>query len=361
MTAPFRPPPPKRDGYGNIIAEPEWQGYTLADLAEYARTGKPVSTVKPGGQGYGLDQVGNADVYQPEAKAPGFNWKRAAGKALAGLATVQPGAGVINVGRGFVGGTQWGDEQDQNDRRNALTESQIANQQSMIDERTMAMVNGPIERAQQALKDQAELDVQRARYQDLIAGIGLREGRQPGLLDADRALAEQRRAAAWRSRHYFPAGGGRNDADPVKEDLGVVERQLDDTRADIGVVERGMPQLGIMSSPADSALARSVGQQLGGLRQRYDSLGTVRDSLAARTLGSRFIPTPRMAAPAPRTPTQRSPMLQGFGGVPFGEQSAPSTAGPILQREPVTQEDYDDIVALYGEDYAAANYVVSLD
>lgn len=360
MGTSYRPPPPKRDGYGNIIAEPEWQGYTLADLAEYARTGKPVSTVKPGGQGYGLDQVGNADVYQPEAKAPGFDWKRAAGKALAGLATVQPGAGVINVGRGFVGGTQWGDEQDQNDRRNALTESQIANQQSMIDERTLEMVNGPITRAQQALKDQAELDLLRARLRDLENGIGLREGRQPYLIDADKALAEQRRAAADRDRRYVPGQGG-GASTPEKQHLGVVERQLDDTRADIGVVERGMPQLGVLSTAADSALARSVGKQLGGLRQRYDSLGTVRDSLAAGVLGSAFAPTPRLGAPAPRTPTRRSPMLQGFGGVPFGEQSAPSTAGPIVQREPVTQQDYDDIVDLYGEDYAAANYVVSLD
>lgn len=90
----------------------------------------------------------------------------------------------------------------------------------------------------------------------------------------------------------------------TRQDLTSVERQVDDTRADITRVEREQPtRPAFFVSPqaeqqfkADSA---AVGERLLGLRQRADSLGGVRDSIAGVVQGRR--PTAR---PASKTPAQ---------------------------------------------------------
>jgi hypothetical protein len=82
-----------------------------------------------------------------------------------------------------------------------------------------------------------------------------------------------------------------------RQDLGSVERQIDDTRADLARTEREVPppfgQLPtarrmLTDSAAYEASRVPDVRRVGDLRQRADSLSTVRDSLAARVQGRPF-------------------------------------------------------------------------
>lgn len=91
------------------------------------------------------------------------------------------------------------------------------------------------------------------------------------------------------------------DRDQTRQDLASVERQVDDTRSDLGRAEREAPTRPPLAAydpkvaqqyTADST-AHAVG--VGLLRQRADSLGQVRDSIAAEVQGRRYV---RPGAPA---------------------------------------------------------------
>lgn len=266
------PTRPKRDGYGNIVNEPAWYGYTLDDLAEFARTGQPVSTVQPGQTGYGLDEVGNAEVYQPggTAKGPGFDWKRAVGGALAGLAAAQPEGGAANIGRGFVMGTQWGDERDQNARRNALTESQTQYQSGLNDLNQLKILDYPQDRAREAGKYTAELDrtraqteETRARIADILAGTAGDQAMLPLEMDTERAQAENYRerpggrgaasredwiankAATLMARSQYDEEGYRTQGLSVDEALQMATELWEKARGGTPAPGRGQPASGV--------------------------------------------------------------------------------------------------------------------
>lgn len=83
------------------------------------------------------------------------------------------------------------------------------------------------------------------------------------------------------------AGSGREAA---RQDLGSVERQVDDTRADLSRAERDAPERPmVFLTPEQETTYRAdstaSADRVRGLRQRADSLGRVRDSLAAVVQG----------------------------------------------------------------------------
>jgi len=106
----------------------------------------------------------------------------------------------------------------------------------------------------------------------------------------------------------------------ARQDLGSVERQVDDTRADLGRAEREAPTKPMFFlTPSDStqyaADSASSAERVGGLRQRADSLSTVRDSIAADVQGRRF---QRPGAAGKKTPADRWEELVNQG-VPAAE------------------------------------------
>jgi hypothetical protein len=88
-----------------------------------------------------------------------------------------------------------------------------------------------------------------------------------------------------------------------RQDLASVERQVDDTRADVARYEREAPRRPMFFlSPSDStrfvADSAASASRVGALRQRADSLSTVRDSIAAQVQGRSF------TRPSSKTPAQ---------------------------------------------------------
>lgn len=76
-----------------------------------------------------------------------------------------------------------------------------------------------------------------------------------------------------------------------RQDLGTVERQVDDTRSDLARAERDMPTRGDLTDYDPAARARFATDSTRGagrvaaLQHRADSLGRVRDSIAGETQG----------------------------------------------------------------------------
>lgn len=81
--------------------------------------------------------------------------------------------------------------------------------------------------------------------------------------------------------------GFRTGSRATKQDLGAVERQIDDTRADLAAAERRRPKKPLVflkpdeEEPAFNAALADAEEDITDLRQRLDSLHVVRDALAA--------------------------------------------------------------------------------
>ncbi len=89
----------------------------------------------------------------------------------------------------------------------------------------------------------------------------------------------------------------------LKDKIGTLDRQIDDTRQELGGAQRAVPSLSRYSStPADSAAARSATGEVGRFRGRLDSLTNVRDSLAGEYVG-----TTGGRSGGPRTASVQSP------------------------------------------------------
>ena len=315
MTAPIRP---RLDPYGNPVPEQPWRGMTLDDIMAYAQTGQPVSTVREGGMGYGLDEVGNASTYRPEAKGPrtGPDWKQAVGAALAGIGSTQPGAGLTNVGRGFLTGTQYSDEQDQNTRRNALTESQIQYQQGRNDLNQLEILDYPQEQARKAEAADANRKLLETRVAAILAGEERDAEMLPYNIDVKKAQAA----------NYRETSGGRQ---PVNREDWIANK-------------------------AAALMARA----------QYDEDGY-------RTAGLDAQDAIRMASELWETthsgPAPAGPRIGAFGGVytPAGSgrgSGAPAASGggaAAGPKEAVSQVEYDAIVEDMGADYAAQHFTVA--
>jgi len=204
MSNPVRP---RIDAYGNALPDRKWQGMTLDDLLSYAQSGDPTSTVDPGQTGYGLDEVGEANTFRPGGtKKSGFDWKRMAGAALIGSAATRPGEGFGNVGRGLAAGTEWTDSRDQNTRRNALTDAQLAYSQTQTDLNALRVMDHPEDRARAAADQEAQMrlwgsqtEENRTRIAAILSGERRADEMQPFNIDAKRAQAENSRETAGRA------------------------------------------------------------------------------------------------------------------------------------------------------------------
>jgi hypothetical protein len=136
--------------------------------------------------------------------------------------------------------------------------------------------------------------------------------------------------------------GGRGVAGRAAEaarGFSVTSRQLADTQADLirtgRVIERVRPL--VQNTPGEAqAFTRDstlAARRLPGLRARADSLSAVRDTLAA--------------------------IIQGRGGTPAAATTAPRvTHEPEPEKIPVTQEEYNQLVAAHGAATARRYYRV---
>lgn len=236
MTAPFMPGEWDRRG---MPTAPPWQGFTLDDLLVYAQTGQaPRSSVRPGQVGYGLDEVGNANISRPGGDpAPGGGWKQTlaqlVGGALAGASASEPGApGMVNVGRGYVAAEQRGMARGAEARGAEADALEQAIRQRELEKMEAEAAGRPMETQRKALESEAALDYDRARAaeadakrreieQRLLGGYAIdpvdaaRVRELEARAGANEALAGQRRALA--SRYGRMPVGGRGAAPPDRE------------------------------------------------------------------------------------------------------------------------------------------------
>ena len=352
---PIIPPPTGLtgvDGYGQPVEQPVWQGYTLDDLLDRATTGSVTSSVPEGRTGYGLDEVGNANVSHNTSKK--IDWQGLLGGALAGAGSVRAGDGWGSIGTGFLGGTNYQYGRETQARRNALTDSQIAYQGGRTDLNQLEILDYPTKQAREEVYRNAQLDRERA-------GTAESEYRLRYLLPSERTVNEEQAAAAaalaYRRMHPI-VGGGTAAGSPVtpQQRLGAVERQIDDTRMEIGQTRLpARPDLAASAMdpallPAYLADSAAVGKRLAGLRSRADSLGPVRDSLAAVVQGQ---PYQRPAA-GTRGPLTAAPI---YARPPAGGARAATGAG----KQVVSQEVYDILVEDNGQAFADRYYTVGAE
>lgn len=126
-------------------------------------------------------------------------------------------------------------------------------------------------------------------------------------LPDEELVQEAGRLAIERAR---PSYRNAQDSSAVRH-LGAVERQVDDTRADLGAARRAVPKAPILGfqSPADSTKfvgdSTAAAGRVGDLQGRADSLGAVRDSLAAYLEGRPLGPNSGRRAANPAAPAKR--------------------------------------------------------
>lgn len=201
---PITPPPTGLtgvDGYGQPVEQPVWQGYTLDDLLDRATTGSVTSSVPEGRTGYGLDEVGNANISHNTSKK--IDWQGLLGGALAGAGSVRAGDGWGSIGTGFLGGTDYQYGRETQARRNALTDSQIQYQAGRNDLNQLEISDYPVERSRKADEfaarqawDASRLEENRVQIANLLAGAQRDAEMFPLEMDTERARAENYREIA---------------------------------------------------------------------------------------------------------------------------------------------------------------------
>lgn len=144
-------------------------------------------------------------------------------------------------------------------------------------------------------KSRPELGITPGTQEATLLGMGKIPLHEPRDRNIDPLSPEGIKARLDYDRQRVRSGG---DAD-LRQDLGSVERQVDDTRSDLSRAEREMPTRGPLTDYDPEANRRFVADssaaagRVESLQARADSLGGVRDSIAARVQG--------------RAPTTKSP------------------------------------------------------
>ena len=297
---------------------------------------------------YGLADVARANVYHAPADSnagPARNKLRDAITALAyGLAGAEPGTDPGNnvlsgIARGYAGVDAYrhGQEQEAAAKLSQSGREELARQKQASDTDEAAARSDYYRAQAEALLRPRE---QAAAYHPI-------DPRSPEGIAADvqRALELRRRGLDRRAGDAGESPGQKRDV----RNLGIIQRQIDDAQQDLASTEtrtptprvRGRDDIMPADMAADSAtgnagiiaqdlaenrafLADSLAREgqrrpyltrAAGLRERADSLGRIRDSIAARVLGTDAPTTRPSPAPPSRDPAAHDAFTAAVQGL----------------------------------------------
>ena len=270
---------------------------------------------------YGLADVARANVYHAPADSnagPARNKLRDAITALAyGLAGAEPGTDPGNnvlsgIARGYAGVDAYrhGQEQEAAAKLSQSGREELARQKQASDTDEAAARSDYYRAQAEALLRPRE---QAAAYHPI-------DPRSPEGIAADvqRALELRRRGLDRRAGDAGESPGQKRDV----RNLGIIQKQIDDTQQDVAQTEarapktmvrgvndplpapRGVDSMNdqfVQDSTAREAERRPYLQRAAALRTRADSLGSIRDSIAAKVMGTGG-PLARTAPPPDQAP-----------------------------------------------------------